>query len=687
MKIVNRIAWGVFGLLAGFTIGMRICSGIMQAFDKFVGVYAAWGVSVVCAVIAVAFAPKVLENVKKHALTNKYAVIILAAFICGLCTLWPYVWVGFQMKGYPVMLSDLMNWILALGTGLILWLSSLYFIKAVITVFSWSKIKSKLRKITKYDIIFAAVLLIVLNVLMAMFCLNNKTICFWDNAGFWLTARNMAADYNNLGAAAVAKSIFSSVFTTDYNFIIAIPQMLLVLLFGEARMVYIMGITNIYMYPLLMLIYIFARSKVKRPIISAACTILSLPMIFYITKEGYIDVGAIIFAMAAVILWVRKQEDKSVERYIIIGTLLVISMLLRRWLVFFVVSYLAALALDCIVYKKSAVPLISAVMAIGVSLVSLFQPYITLKLMANYKDMYAAYSQGIHQDFINAAYYFGLLLMSIVIISAVVFILNKKTRRSAIFMTTQLAVCFVVFVNIQTHGEQHLLLYIPSVSCLLCMMFGKLWENKNIVPAVAVSGACVVTSLYGCTAGAKNLDNEKFSFIPSFSCMPAVRYDSDRVIELVHWLDENVGEKDKTVAVLASSMVFNREVLYNAEASLNVPRISDADRDKYLLWLPQVDKRDGAPYQIFEADYVVVADPVQLHLGEENQRCVQIPVQSFIEGTDIANAYKKLDTEFDLGWDGSIHINIYEKQRPVSDEEQAEFKEKLQNASPGVFKE
>ena len=91
------------------------------------------------------------------------------------------------------------------------------------------------------------------------------------------------------------------------------------------------------------------------------------------------------------------------------------------------------------------------------------------------------------------------------------------------------------------------------------------------------------------------------------------------------------------------------------------------------MWLPQVDSRDGVFYPIYEADYIVTSDPIQLHMSEENQQSVVIPAKTFLKGENIAGAYKKLDESFDLGWDGSIHVYIYEKQRDVTMEEQEKY--------------
>ncbi|MCH5212756.1 MAG: hypothetical protein J1G06_07060 [Oscillospiraceae bacterium] len=672
MKVLKRALYAVVAIFIGFAAGIRLCSGLLQAYGISIGLFAPMAIAALCGSAAAVFAPQIERNLTRHTITNTAAMIICVILCVTVFAIGPMRLTSLQTDPYVV--TGVVSLAHRLGMALIVFTALLYFLNAVAVVFSFTKIKAAFKSVTRKDIIFAAAVLVILNILMILFCLNNKTICFWDNAGFWITSHELADVYRNQGIIELMKQIMDSVFTTDYNYIIALPATALTLLFGNTRLVFILGIANIYLYPLMLLIYAFARGSVKKPCFAAAITLISLPLMFYITKEGYVDVGAILFAMAAMILWMRSGEDKSVERFIIIGVLLFISMILRRWLVFFVVSYIAALAVDCIFYRKSAVPVVSVLAAITVPLVSFFQPYITLKLMADYGDMYAAYDRGLYTDIIGFTHVFGIIIMAVVVISMIMLCIFKKTRQRGMFLAIQIAVCFAVFVHIQSHDQQHLLLYIPAFACTLCIAIGAVVSGRIKLPAMVVCCLYALVSVYGVTLGASD-NTKRPALIADTTCLPARRYDTGEVLRLVRWLDKNVGEKNKHAAILASSLAFNREILCNAEGSLNVTPISMANKEEYLMWLPQVDSRDGVFYPIYDADYVITSDPIQLHMSEENQQSVVIPARTFLNGENIANAYKKLDESFSLGWDGSIHVYIYEKQREATIEEQSEYDE------------
>jgi hypothetical protein len=151
--------------------------------------------------------------------------------------------------------------------------------------------------------------------------------------------------------------------------------------------------------------------------------------------------------------------------------------------------------------------------------------------------------------------------------------------------------------------------------------------------------------------------------------VPPVREDADIIVALVRYLDQTAGIKGKTVGVLASSLKLNIDILSNAENSLNIKRISDVDRS-YLVWLPEIDSRDPFPGLLFNCDYLLVSDPVQVQLGPENQRCIALPAGELLSGTGIGKAYRPFGETFAIG-DSSIIVRLYERQREITADEKA----------------
>ena len=104
-----------------------------------------------------------------------------------------------------------------------------------------------------------------------------------------------------------------------------------------------------------------------------------------------------------------------------------------------------------------------------------------------------------------------------------------------------------------------------------------------------------------------------------------------------------------------------------------LPDISDTDR-RYLAILPAVDQRDGWSDAVFWCDIFVVADPVQLHLGRENQAVVALPAEEILAVEGIGTAFRRLDETWMLN-DG-VTVVLYERTRDITWEEMVSIREK-----------
>ena len=87
-----------------------------------------------------------------------------------------------------------------------------------------------------------------------------------------------------------------------------------------------------------------------------------------------------------------------------------------------------------------------------------------------------------------------------------------------------------------------------------------------------------------------------------------------------------------------------------------------------------MDQRDGWWDNLFYCDLLVVADPVQLHLGAENQAVVTLPAGDLLEGTGISSAYQQLEETMQVG---DLTIYFFEKVRELTDEEQEEIRSRF----------
>ncbi len=99
------------------------------------------------------------------------------------------------------------------------------------------------------------------------------------------------------------------------------------------------------------------------------------------------------------------------------------------------------------------------------------------------------------------------------------------------------------------------------------------------------------------------------------------------------YVDGLSAQEPKTAAVIASSFVFNSSIFDNTLRSAGIPQPEGPKTA--VATFATVDKRDGFSWAALECDYLIVADPIQYHLGEENQHLVTVLARPVL-GTPVS---------------------------------------------------
>ena len=259
-----------------------------------------------------------------------------------------------------------------------------------------------------------------------------------------------------------------------------------------------------------------------------------------------------------------------------------------------------------------------------ITLLFFFQRLVSTKLLADYSSLYVAYKIGLDKDILLLFRYFGIIPLILFFAAGICLLFSKSQRCDAAFLMIWSVLCFCLFVRVQTHGQQHLLMYAPAFMCMIILVSGRLEANlhgsKQYTTALTAAGMSLIVSLSPFIPRiqpASLQELKKPTMLPSFSWSPPKRSDAMTVVGLLRYLD-SLGAKGLHVGLLASSFTLNQDMLLNSEASLSLPRVSDTPRS-YLVYLPDVDQRDGWSDALFKCDILAVADPPQTHLGEVNQ--------------------------------------------------------------------
>lgn len=348
--------------------------------------------------------------------------------------------------------------------------------------------------------------------------------------------------------------------------------------------------------------------------------------------------------LAALLIRLGTDNDGRADRMLPAGVLLAAAVLMRRWYAFCALAFVLSLVTDC-VKRKNVYPLISTVGGFAFTLLFFFQRLVSTKLLADYSSLYVAYKIGLDKDILLLFRYFGIIPLILFFAAGICLLFSKGQRCDAAFLMIWSVLCFCLFVRVQTHGQQHLLMYAPAFMCMIILVSGRLEANlhgsKQYTTALTVAGMSLIVSLSPFIPRiqpASLQELKKPTMLPSFSWSPPKRSDAMTVVGLLRYLD-SLGAKGLHVGLLASSFTLNQDMLLNSEASLSLPRVSDTPRS-YLVYLPDVDQRDGWSDALFKCDILAVADPPQTHLGEENQAVVvrMISTQWMIWSENISQA-------------------------------------------------
>ncbi len=471
------------------------------------------------------------------------------------------------------------------------------------------------------------------NVFLLVYLQFQAFIPFWDYAGYYIeTLRSGTLMQTDL--PQFFRQVYESMLTQDYTLLPTVFIAPFLNLLGGSFTAYVLLIYNLFIVPFLIVFGLLVYE------ISPKCT----PLIFLFTPflspvlRGYLD-GAGLFYVAIWLYVIYKQtlRKSAIKEAILLGILSVLLIFTRRWYLFFVVGTYAALVLSGVVRRaydpKYDLKTLLQNLAIsgGVTLgivVLFFFPYLKRLLGNTMQDAYSAYMFG---DFWwNIKYfirYYGFLPMAFCALG--LFGLRRRWyRQFTLFLLFQIPVMFFLFTRIQTVSYHHQYLFAPSIFLLMVIGVSALPKCKKAAPiALCVALAMAFTYIYVPTS--TNCLRNVFS---SVRFAPKTM-ETEGVLELrdtLNQLSEAEGENGY-VYILASSEILNDDMLKNSRLPMQENAIPA------LLGTNHVDRRDGMPNHLLVSKFIVVADPVQVHLGTENQQVVDFFAREILDGTYTQN--------------------------------------------------
>lgn len=506
------------------------------------------------------------------------------------------------------------------------------------------------------------VMFLVLNAVTTLYALSSRTVYVWDNAGYWSVARSLSQQH--LGRSQIFQ-VLQSTITMDYNYLLAWPVSLVMRVFGGSRKVFLYAISNLYILPGLWGLCAVSEDKKWGGMVLAGL----FPMLIYTGLVGFVDVAACTLGIWAFVVYTGSGPE--VSRGILSGAMLVCCFLLRRYFFFFTVSFgVSAFVVKLIFKRKNWGDFLGLLGSCAVCAVYFAPNFLLEKVLGtSYGDLYSAYALGLVSDVKLFCRYFGALPLFALLAWAVFrLIRDDGHRREIAFALAQLAACFAAFVAVQSHGQQHLLLYLPGLAFLVCRVLPEMTCRWTVLIAAVLFGWCLVPKTQP-----SSIDDIRYvDAIPSFVFYGPTRDDIDQLTELTDFIDSLSSREEKTAVVLSSSMVLNSETITNLRPSLGLP---EPENSTVIRYQGSVDKRDAFNWNTVTADYLIVGDPVQTHLGEENQQVIALFAHDVLTGTGPGSAYRALPETFELS--DNVTVRIFERTRDLTGGEYRFISERL----------
>ena len=520
-----------------------------------------------------------------------------------------------------------------------------------------------------FNVFFVGGICLLTLILGIIYALMSKTVYFWDNSTYWDICRMLTQ--KPLDGKFFAE-VYNSIGTSDYNYLAAVLPSLWMRVFGVTRVSYIAAIISIYLIPTQITVFLFAKRITKAPEFAFVMSLISIPAAIYLTVIGFIDIGGVLIGMLCYYLYF-KDDNKRMRESILLGVLLTVIMVFRRYFAFFSVSFLTAMIIDNLLVRKDIKNTVVTLIACGLTLVVLFYPFFANILLKDYGTLYSSYKYDIFTDFKLITRYFGVSFIALTVAAVPLAIIKKRDFRGA-FALFQIIVCAVMFMSTQTHGQQHLLLYVPAMTVLLMLFINSINTHIMLVVLSIVSALTFISPFIPRTQPQNIREIKHLSLLPTYSVKPRQQDNVGEILSLKRKLDKKIPE-GKKCGILASSFTVNSSILDNVIPSLNM---KETREDRYIVGLPEVDSRDfWRLSEIYNCDYILTATPAQTHLAEGEQTIVIEAIKSFSEHTDIATAFSEA-SDFKASV-GNIELKLYKRTKDVTKTAMTEFEMRLFN--------
>ncbi len=529
---------------------------------------------------------------------------------------------------------------------------------------------------------------VFLALVVGSFVASEQFIYYWDFSGYWIATIRLGDLLDD--PAQALSALVESVRNQKYNLLPAVPLAPISRLFDHDRTGWVLTVLIVYGLPALVALG-FAAVRLGdgvdvrgAPAVAVSAAVL-LPALWAPLLRGSVGIGGVTLAVVVWLSCVFPLREVTTRRVVLWGVLLAALILFRRWYGFWVVSWVIALGIEALIEgsggrdRYRGLRVVAAVAAlVGVVLLVVATPIALRMLTTDPAASRAAYRAAhFYLDGLGKVVgRFGVTTLAFAAAGLVIALRNPATRSLARALAWQTAATLLIFLRAQPFDRHHYYLIAPQVAVFSGVLLIELTRRaRDATGPRVVRAGCLAILAVGFVAAfygpmGRRLDDPWALFAkPRFE--PQSRDDLAEIVKLSGTLDELTRADGGQVYVLSSYWLLNEDILRNAHLTTDAPDIASR-----VLLSAHIDRKEGFPHRLMQADYAVVTNPPRVHLRPTEQEVIVVPAQQILDGAGIGKAFRLLPHAFTLQ-DGT-EVSIYERTGPIRPLAKRALRERLE---------
>lgn len=532
----------------------------------------------------------------------------------------------------------------------------------------------------------SAIILALLSAAAFYLISGERYVYFWDYSLYWQRC------------IVVEEGVFANPFSmllqclksinfTEYNLLLPLVLALPFKLFGTGHASYIMLPFVMFVLPAVFMLALSAARVIKgfgKENVPFWCVLLLTALIPSISApclHGYLDAGALLPCASLMLMmtgwsWERFSPADCSAVYV----MLLLAVLGRRYFAFFVIGFVAGWAVHAVLSivlcggakrKKLIESFLCTYTCVGgicaLVLMFFFSGFAKMSFGRDYAEIYKGWAtSGFWEGLLRGFSRFGWLLLlgaAVGLALNVRRVIKKKQSVSApaypVFLLFGALVSAAAFLRVQSMGAQHIYILVAPMTVFivsgLALLAAALDKKTFFVGALAL---CCCVSAVGFARSVSLVSFARPPLFPSESYSPKIREDIPVLEQMSDRIKELTAADGSSVYFLASSDILNDNIMIR----LYYPK----DNALPVMGYAHSDLRDGFSTELLKAKYVVVCDPVQLHLAAGTQKVIEIPANEILGGTGIGANYEYMQ-EWTL--DRGVKAKLYRLAKDFSQQD------------------